>query len=35
MGYGNLAEYEEEFMLDRCFGDHVTETMLAVGRGLG
>jgi hypothetical protein len=35
MGYGNVAEYEEEFMVDRCFGDHVTETMLAVGRGLG
>ncbi len=29
------AEYEEEFMVDRCFGDHVLETMLYVGRNLG
>ncbi|HZN14687.1 MAG TPA: hypothetical protein VFB78_10495 [Acidimicrobiales bacterium] len=35
MGFGDVAEYEEEFMLDRCFGDHVLETMLSVGRGLG
>jgi hypothetical protein len=35
MGLGNVAEYEEEFMLDRCFGDHVVETMIAVGRSLG
>jgi hypothetical protein len=33
-GNGDVGEYEEEFMVDRCFGDHVLETMLAVGRGL-
>jgi hypothetical protein len=32
---GAVGEYEEEFMLDRCFGDHVLETMLDVGHQLG
>jgi hypothetical protein len=34
-GNGKIGEYEEEFMLDKCFGDHVLETMLQLGRGLG
>jgi hypothetical protein len=34
-GNGDIGEYEEEFMLDRCFGDHVLETMLRLGRELG
>lgn len=29
-GTGGL-EYEETFLLDRCFGDHVLETMLGLG----
>ena len=29
------AEYEETFMLDRCFGDHVLETALEVAKALG
>lgn len=24
-------EYEETFLLDRCFGDHVLDTMLDLG----
>ena len=24
----NMGEYEEEFMVDRCFGDHVLQTQL-------
>ncbi len=29
-----LGEYEEEFMVDRCFGDHVLETQLDILRAL-
>jgi hypothetical protein len=32
-GTGGL-EYEETFLLDRCFGDHVLDTMLDLGAGL-
>lgn len=30
-----LGEYEEEFMVDRCFGDHVLQTQLDLLRALG
>ncbi|MEY2474959.1 MAG: hypothetical protein QOG87_274 [Actinomycetota bacterium] len=30
----DLGEYEEEFMLDRCFGDHVLETQLQLADAL-
>jgi hypothetical protein len=34
--YGTMTgEYEEVFSIDRCFGDHVMQTMLDVGRTLG
>jgi hypothetical protein len=34
--YGTMTgEYEEVFSLDHCFGDHVMQTMLDVGHGLG
>jgi hypothetical protein len=34
--YGTMTgEYEEVFSLDHCFGDHVLQTMLDVGRALG
>jgi hypothetical protein len=33
-GTGGI-EYEETFLLDRCFGDHVLETMLGLGDQLG
>lgn len=34
--YGTMTgEYEEVFAVDRCFGDHVLQTMLEIGRGLG
>jgi hypothetical protein len=34
--YGTrTGEYEEVFSLDRCFGDHVLQTMLDIGRQLG
>ena len=29
------GEYEEEFMLDRCFGDHVLDTQLQLADALG
>ncbi|MDT7618463.1 MAG: hypothetical protein QOF00_5910, partial [Pseudonocardiales bacterium] len=29
-----LGEYEEEFMLDRCFGDHVLQTQLSLLDGV-
>jgi hypothetical protein len=32
-GVGGI-EYEETFMLDRCFGDHVLETMLHLGEAV-
>ena len=31
----SLGEYEEEFMVDRCFGDHVLQTQLDLLRALG
>jgi hypothetical protein len=34
--YGTMTgEYEEVFAVDRCFGDHVLQTMLDIGRTLG
>jgi hypothetical protein len=33
--YAGVAEYEETFMLDRCFGDHVLDTQLAIIPRLG
>ena len=30
-----LGEYEEEFMLDRCFGDHVLQAQLDLAKSLG
>ncbi len=34
--YGTMTgEYEEVFAVDRCFGDHVLQTMLDVSRALG
>ncbi|MFY9588397.1 MAG: hypothetical protein WAT66_13170 [Actinomycetota bacterium] len=34
--YGTMTgEYEEVFAIDRCFGDHVLQTMLDIGRTLG
>ena len=34
--YGTTTgEYEEVFSIDRCFGDHVMQSMLDVGRALG
>ncbi|MEX2392988.1 MAG: hypothetical protein WD826_00780 [Actinomycetota bacterium] len=33
--YGTMTgEYEEVFAIDRCFGDHVLETLLASTRSL-
>jgi hypothetical protein len=31
----DLAEYEEFFLIDRCFGDHVLQTQLEVAAALG
>lgn len=31
----DIVEYEETFMLDRCFGDHVLDAQLQVARELG
>jgi hypothetical protein len=33
--YAGVAEYEETFMLDRCFGDHVLDTQLSIIPRLG
>jgi hypothetical protein len=34
--YGTMTgEYEEVFAVDRCFGDHVLQTMLDIGHTLG
>lgn len=34
--YGTMtAEYEEFFAIDRCFGDHVTQSLIDAGRALG
>jgi hypothetical protein len=29
------GEYEEVFSLDRCFGDHIMQTMLDAARAVG
>jgi hypothetical protein len=30
----DAAEYEETYMLDRCFGDHVVDAALAVAAAI-